>query len=238
MKLVNISLKKNVQYNDHLHPAIWDKNEKLKAEVRKKLIEIGEKFVEMMEIDDSAVEDYLLVGSAANYNWNRYSDIDLHILMDFKKVAECCDDELVEEFLMGKKAIWNSTYDIEIEGLKVEVGPQDLIVKLKSDGVYSLLENDWVNKPKKKEPELDEAAFDKKVKEMVAKIEKVLVPSATSAEIEKVRDEIKAMRKTSLGPSGNEFSTNNLVFKALRNQGLIDKLKNLEHEKTSEELSL
>lgn len=238
MKLTNISLKKNVKYNDHLHPKLWDAKEKLKPEVRKKLIEIAEKFVEVMEVPPAAVEDYLIVGSAVNFNWNQYSDIDLHILMDFKKVAECCDDELVEEYLMAKKAIWNSTYDIEIDGLKVEVGPQDIIVKLKSDGVYSLLENDWVSKPKQKEPELDEPAFDAKVKEMVAKIEKVLKPSATSADIEKVRDEIKAMRKTSLGPSGNEFSTNNLVFKALRNQGLIDKLKKLEAEKTSDELSL
>lgn len=238
MKLADISLAKNVKFNDRLHPKVWDENDKMRPQVRAKLIEIAEKFVEYMEIDESAVEDYLMVGSAANYNWNQYSDIDLHILMDFKKVAETCNDELVEEFLMGKKALWNQTYDIEIEGLKVEVGPQDVIVELISAGVYSLLENDWVSKPEKHSPEIDQKAFDDKVKEMVTKIGKVLKPNASSEEIEKVREEIKAMRKTSLGKGSNEFSVNNLVFKALRNQGLVDKLKELNIDKTSEELSL
>lgn len=238
MKLADISLSKNVQYNDHLHPKVWGKNDKLLPDVRKKLIEIAEAFVEFMDVPASVVEDYLVVGSGANYNWNQYSDIDLHILMDFKKVAECCDGELVEEFLMNKKALWVATYDIEVNGLAVEVGPQDLVVELNSAAVYSIMENEWVKKPVIDEPELDKKAFDKKVKEMVAKVEKVLNKQASSDEIAAVRDEIKKMRKASLSKGNNEFSTNNLVYKALRNQGLVDKLKELQDEKYSEELSL
>lgn len=236
MKLADIALAKNVQYNDKLNPKVWDDKDKLRPQIRSKLVEIAEKFIEFLEIDESAVEDYLVVGSIANYNWNQYSDIDLHILMDFKKVGESCNDEIVEEWLMAKRAVWIEKYDISIEGLKVEVGPQDITIVLESAGVYSVLEDDWKQKPKHKEPELDEPAYDKKLKEMLAKIKKVLVKGATSDEINKVREEVKDMRKASL--KGGEFATNNLVFKALRNQGFIEKLQALQDETISDELSL
>lgn len=240
MKLANISLKKNVKYNDHLHPKVWSKDQKLKPEIRSKLVEIAEAFVEFLEIDAAAVEDYLVVGSIANYNWNEYSDIDLHILMDFKKAGESCNAEITEEWLMAKRALWLERYDISVDGLKVEVGPQDTAVELNSAAVYSVLENRWVKKPKQEEPEIDEKAYDKKLKEILAKIQKVLSKDCTSDDLSALQDEIKDMRQQSLDlkKGGTEFSTNNLVYKTLRNQGYIDKIKDLKVDKISAELSL
>ena len=240
MKLENISLKKNVKYNDHLHPKVWDDNDKLRPEIRKKLVEIAESFVEFLEIDASTVEDYLLVGSVANYNWNKYSDIDLHVLIDFKKAGDSCNAEITEDWLLAKKALWVERFDIKVDGLPVEVGPQDITVKLTSSAVYSILESKWIKKPVKKTPELDEGGYDKKLKQMLAKIDKVLRKDASSAEISDLRQEIKDMRQASLNlkDGGTEFSNNNLVYKTLRNQGLVDKLKELQDEKQSEELSL
>lgn len=240
MKLADISLKKNVKYNENLHPKVWGNGDKLKPEVRKKLIEIAEAFVEFLEVDASTVEDYLVVGSIANYNWNEYSDIDLHILMDFEKAGDSCNEVITEEWLMAKKALWIERFDIEVDGLPVEVGPQDIAVKLNSAAVYSILENEWVKKPVRKEPELDEKSYDKKLKEMLTKIDKVLKKDATSDEIADLRQEMRDMRQASLNlkKGGTEFSTNNLVYKTLRNQGLVDKLKSLQDDKMSKELSL
>jgi hypothetical protein len=240
MKLANISLNQNVKYNDTLNPKVWDNSQQLKPEVRKKLIEIAEAFVEFLEIPASTVEDYLVVGSSANYNWNKYSDIDLHILIDFQKAGDTCNMEITEEWLMAKKALWMERLDIEVDGMPVEVGPQDINVKLNSSAVYSVLENQWIKKPVRKEPKLDEKAYDKKLAEMIAKIDKVMTKKASSKEISDLRQELKDMRQASLNlkAGGTEFSTNNLVYKTLRNQGLIDKLKNLQHEKQSKELSL
>ncbi len=240
MKLADISLSKNVKFNDKLNPTIWNPDNTMKKDVRKKLSEIGEAFMEYMELDLSLVEDYLVVGSMANYNWNQYSDIDLHILMDFQKVGESCNEELVEEYLMSKRAMWILKHDITIHGIQVEVGPQDTTVKLNSAAVFSVLENKWLKMPKKEEPKIDEDSYDKKLKSMVGKIDKVLSGEYTADELEKLQDEISAMRQSSLdlGKGGTEFSVNNLVFKTLRNQGLIDKIKELKVEKRSEELSL
>jgi hypothetical protein len=239
MKLANLSLNHNVKYNDHLNPTVWDDKQRLRPAVRKKLVEIAEKFVEFLEIDASAVEDYHLVGSIANYNWNKYSDMDLHVLIDYIKVGDTCDGEIVEDWLMAKRALWIEKYDIEVEGITVEVGPQDIATELNSSAVYSVLENAWVKLPKKETPALDEKAYDKKLAEMVKKINAVISKDASSEEIKALREEIKAMRQASLDlKSGKtEFSVNNLVFKALRNQGYLEKIKDLEEEKTSEELS-
>lgn len=240
MKLSNISLKKNVKYHDHLHPKVWTADQKLKPEVRKKLVEIAEAFVEFLEVDASTVEDYLVVGSIANYNWNDYSDVDLHILMDYKKAGETCSEEITEEWLMAKRALWIERYDITIDGLNVEVGPQDVASELNSSAVFSILENRWLKKPKMEEPKIDEKAYDAKLKEMLGKINKVLSKDATSDELEKLQEEIRTMRQQSLNmkTGGTEFSVNNLVFKTLRNQGYIDRIKEMKVDKKSEELSL
>ena len=42
------------------------------------------------------IEDLRLTGSLANYNWSEYSDVDLHLVVDFEKIDE--DIELVKAF--------------------------------------------------------------------------------------------------------------------------------------------
>lgn len=240
MKLEDISLKGNVKYNTKLHPKVWDSKDKLLPDVRKKLVEIGESFVEFLEIDASTVEDYLVVGSIANYNWSKFSDIDLHILMDFEKAGETCSEEITEEWLWAKRSVWMERYDINVVGLKVEVGPQDTNAKLASAAVYSVLENRWIKKPALKEPKIDEKKYDKLLKDTLAKIDKVVKKKATSDEIQELRDTLKDMRMGSLDPKNKaaEYAVGNLVFKTLRNQGVLDKLEALEIDKKSKELSL
>lgn len=240
MKLADIALNKNVKYNEHLHPKIWDANNKLKSEVRSKLVEIAESYIEFLEISKSTVEDYLVVGSAANYNWNEYSDIDLHIVIDFEKAGESCNAEITEEWLMAKRALWIERYDITINGLQVEVGPQDVNVDLTSEAVYSVLENKWLKKPKLNPPKLDEPSYDKKLKQMLDKANALISGKASSDEIDTFLDSLRDMRQSSLDKTngGTEFSTNNLVYKTLRNQGILDKLKELRIDRKSEELSL
>lgn len=236
MKLANLSLQKNVKYNNTLHPKIWD-GERLKRDVRKKLIEIAESFVEFIGVKPSVVEDYIIVGSSANYNWNEYSDIDLHVVMDFSAVAETCNDEIVEEYLRDKRELWLKRFDIDIDGVKVEVSPQDINAELESSAVYSVLENRWIKKPKVNEPDINQEAYEKKLKDILERVSNLLKNKPKSEDIDNLLDEIKKMRRSSLA-SGGEFAVNNLVFKTLRNQGVIEKLSKMRDDKKSEELSL
>ena len=55
--------------------------------------------------------------------------------------------------------------------------------------------------------------------------------------IDKYLDDLHALRIQGLTTSG-EYSYENLVFKAIRDRGYLDNLKQLKHELISKELSL
>ena len=50
---------------------------KLKPEVKEKLNEIAEAFIEYAEIPKEGIKDIVITGSTANYNYTPYSDLDL-----------------------------------------------------------------------------------------------------------------------------------------------------------------
>jgi predicted nucleotidyltransferase len=59
-------------------------------------MDIVDEFIERLDLD-ADMKDIIVTGSLANYNWSRFSDIDLHILIDFKEVND--NEELVKRFL-------------------------------------------------------------------------------------------------------------------------------------------
>jgi hypothetical protein len=85
---------------DDLNPKIWDKNQKLRPEIRKNLLKIADDYIESLEIENLDIDDVTFTGSLANYNWSQYSDVDLHILIDYKEIP--VDETLVQDFLKSK----------------------------------------------------------------------------------------------------------------------------------------
>ena len=90
--------------NDSLEPKVWSNNS-LIPEVSSKLIDVARKFFEDLGLENAELEDITFTGSLANYNWTRYSDIDLHMLVDFSKIDD--NIELVREFFNAKTSLWN-----------------------------------------------------------------------------------------------------------------------------------
>ena len=68
---------------DTLNSKVWTEDKKLKPEVRTQLLKIADDFFESLEVGDLEIDDIILTGSLSNYNWSKYSDVDLHILVDF-----------------------------------------------------------------------------------------------------------------------------------------------------------
>jgi len=81
---------------DELNPKIWDKEQNMKSDVRKTLLKIADDYFESLEIPGVDIEDVTMTGSLANYNWSKYSDIDLHILIDYEEMP--MDETLIEDF--------------------------------------------------------------------------------------------------------------------------------------------
>jgi len=206
-------------YNDTLNPNIWD-NLKLKPEIKEKLLQIGKDFYADTETD-APLKDVLFVGSLANYNWSDTSDFDVHVVIDFKDVDE--NVELVEKLVNALKSKWNDEHDIHLKGHNVEVYIQDVTKENRSTGVYSLMQDKWLSEPQKENIEIDKEKIQEKYNDFVRKINSAL----KAQDIDKLKSIIKDvydMRQAGLDKSG-ELSTENLVFKILRNRNYIEKQK-------------
>jgi hypothetical protein len=215
--------KTTLQYHKELNPLFW-KNDKLKSEVRKKLVEIGKFWAEFSLIPKSAIKDILLTGGNANYNYTKFSDLDVHILINKKDIAEC-EAEIIDDFLRDKKALWSLKHDVKVYGFPVELYAQDIDEKTSpNQGVFSLLNNKWLKKPVFEKVNLQDPSFYKKVRSYMHQIDDLINDKTDNLQIlEDMKEKIKKMRTAGV-QKGGEFSLENLVFKELRNKGYLDKL--------------
>ena len=224
----------------HLNPKFWDDGH-LDTRIRLKLLDIADDFFESLGVDWVEPEDVIITGSIANYNWNKkYSDIDLHILIDYEDVDERTD--FVREYFTLKKNAWNEKHkNLKIFGFPVEVYVQDSNETHASSGVYSIDRDEWVTEPDINK--IRSGKVNKKhVREMVStymnKIDCLIdiykKHKDDEYEMKKVAkdaaemfDEIKKLRKDDLEKYGREMCDGNIIFKALRRSDYIGKLLKL-----------
>jgi len=208
------------------------------TDVRKKLLQIADKFMDSLDVD-FFIHDIILTGSLANYGWSEYSDIDLHILIDFKETDY--DINLVKEFFDAKKDIWNNTHNIKIKNYDVEIYVQDVDEKHVSSGVYSILHNKWLIEPERTNPNIDDSLILKKGEEFVKQIDKLESDLDDGKDVyeglRKVKHKLKKLRQSGL-ERGGEYSYENLTFKLLRRNGYIKKLMDLKNRTIDKKLSI
>ena len=217
-----------VTVNRRLNPKLWHDG-KLDLEVSAKLQDIAEAFEKFIGIE-LAVTDYTITGSNANYTWTAHSDLDLHLIV--KGTVTDAERELYN----AKKALWAEQHTITVKGLPVECYVQGEQEEHHSTGVYSLVKDAWLVEPKKIKPQIDDSAVERKKDSMIHDIETALL-SKELERIRRVKERITEMRKAGLERAG-EWSVENLVFKILRNLGLIDTITEKIRELEDSELSL
>ena len=205
-----------------LQEDLWQ-DDTLNSEVKDALMAIVEEFKEFLALESIIIEDIQLTGSLANYNYTNFSDIDLHLLIDFSKVDE--NDDLVQEYFKSKKNLWNNRHNIRIKGFEVEIYPQNVDEMHHSTGVYSILEDKWVKTPKKSHLEVCHSCVNNKVDEFKRKIDEIPGSEDPLELISTLKEKIWGMRKAGLEDKG-EFSTENLAFKVLRRAGYLAKMDN------------
>lgn len=216
-----------------LNPLFWDEKSvppKLKAKVRSQLLEIAADFIKGIDAHGFKTVDIVLTGSSANYNWSETSDLDLHILTDFKSYGD--DHDLISEYFYDLCLVWNTSHNIQFFGHDVEIYIQDTAEKfVQQAGAYSLTKEKWLKKPvQAPEPDMTAAikkaaVFTKQTNKLAAMVRRGQFKEALP-EIQKVRDRISTLRRTGLTREG-EFAPENLAFKLLRRNGSLDTLKNI-----------
>lgn len=218
-----------------LNGKIWLKGGKLKPEVRTKMIQIAKKFYEYLGLE-YPIADIVFTGSLANYNWTSHSDADIHIRFDLNGEEE---DELLSEFIFAKKDLWSQKHDIKLYGFPVELFAKNEEAEHESKAIYSLVKDEWLKKPSKKNVNIDAEGIKEKAAALMNKIDDIekMTGDKKVSEAEKVKDKIKKMRSSSL-EQGGEYSTENLVFKTLRNNGYLEKINNIKTQAFDKEMSL
>lgn len=209
---------------------------KLNSKVRLRLMDIADDFIKFLNIKWVHPIDIVFTGSMANFNWTKFSDVDIHIIINYRDVYD--NTEFVDEYFEMKKRIWSDEHDnLKIYGFPVELYVEDSNEVSFSSGVYSIEKNEWIKTPSKfNENKLNEKFIKKKSAEIINKIDLI------SSSIENTKDEyklrefskkakllfkkIKNKRKECLEIEG-EVGNWNIIYKLLRANGYLEKLWNI-----------
>jgi hypothetical protein len=230
LELDSYNLADAVKFNDHLNPRIWGKDEHLRPEVRERLLLIAEDFKETLGVKDLDLKDITVSGSNAAYTYTPNSDIDLHLVVDMP------ENPVYRELFDAKKFQYNETHNIKIGGFDVELYVQAADQPHYSQGIYSVLRNEWIQVPRRVKSTVDDASTRNKFETIGHQIE-AAVKSGESKQLERIAAKVKKMRQTGLEQHG-EFGPENLAFKMLRSQGVLQKLHDARADARSRELSL
>ena len=215
---------------DSLNSDIWDSDDKINGYIMDTLVSIAEYYWESLDLDIPII-DITMTGSLANYNWSKFSDVDLHIIFNLDNFGEHKD--LIKELLDNKTRTWNVQHDITINDFDVEIYLQPEDQPHHSTGVYSLLNNEWIKKPEKMVVNIDKANVRKKYNKLISHIDDIEKDLDTKKDyediinrVESIKEKIKNMRKSGL-ENGGQFSIENIVFKLLRRNEIMSKLNDL-----------
>lgn len=233
-----------IEKHNELNQKIFD-GDKLKPEVRAKAEEVVNEFLRILAEDEVklVVRDVILTGSNASYNYTKDSDIDLHILA---KTVDLNDpDKLYPKIYNCYRRLFESKFNISFYGVPVEVYVETEDNPVVSNGIYSVMFDKWVKYPEPGYvPEVDQAKIDAEAKPWIARAKALIkkvddnMPDGEEA-IDLFLSDIYEMRQRGIYEAeGGEFSTENLVFKEVRNAGLLDRIKELKNKVIEKKLTL
>ena len=223
---------KSFKVQDELNPKFWIDG-KLNSRVRLKLLDLADEFYDSLNIKWVKPKDIVLTGSIANYNWSRYSDVDVHILVDYKDVWKKTD--FVQDYFDSKKQLWCDEHKgLKIYGFPVEIYVEDSNADNPSSGIYSLEKNEWVREPDDFQDAKINEEYVKRVSaryiteieetdELLSKEKDSHKLEVLSRKMKKLFDKLHRQRKESLEKHG-EMGTYNIVWKVLRRSGYLDRI--------------
>lgn len=231
------SLSLSLQYHDELNPKLWE-GETLRPDVRNKLLEIAEKWRDYANVPKQSIHDIVITGGNSNFNYSPNSDIDVHFLIDTDMIP-IKDPIILQDYMKSKKDLWAANHNIYVKGYAVELYAQNVNEHIPAQqGVYSLQNNKWVVEPENLHLDWKhDFGLKAKVHEQMRKIDSVIDHNESIEQAKAVRDHITKLRGESIQRAG-EFSIPNLVFKALRNNGYLDKITKYIRDREDKQLSL
>jgi hypothetical protein len=158
--------------------------------------------------------------------------VDLHLVVNVPVGRQ----EFMRKYFDAKKNLFNEQHDITVNDQPVELYVQFSDQPHTSAGIYSIRQNRWIQKPRPVRANINHTEVQHKLIQYI-KLIKSAIDGGTSADLERASTEIRDLRKSGLAATG-EWGTDNLVFKILRNHGILDQLTKLKTHRQDQELSL
>lgn len=229
-----------------LSPILWDNNRDIRPELLPKLMVLAKSYIEFCDIPEGVtIRDITLTGSLSGFNYTKYSDLDIHVIIDYSDIK--ASEELITNYFMMKKNMWTDEFDLKFFNYPIEMYVQDLAqYRAGTSAQYSIVNQEWVHDPEKPEDDIDETTIVKKSKDIMLQVTELedevyndIDFDAEDAleEIKVLKDKIKTMRVAAIKQSG-DFGTGNLVFKVLRNSGFLQRITDLKKFITEKNLSI
>ena len=218
-ELEDYRLSDAVKFHKQLNPKLWGSDENLLPEVREKLLAIAADFKEFLGLN-LEVKDITISGSNAAYTYSDHSDIDLHLVADLPRADA---NELYRELFDAKKYQYNDQHNFTIGGYPVELYVQNINEEPKSQGIYSVLNNDWISVPKRRRPDVDDISVKSKYEDLGNRID-TAIKSGDVKQLDALGKKVREFRQAGLDQTG-EFGPENLAFKVLRSNGTLDRLR-------------
>lgn len=212
-----------LQYHSKLNPVIWD-GRKLRPNIKQQLLRHADRFAKHTGISLTAAKDVIITGSNCNYNYTKHSDLDVHIIIDTQKS---------ESELYQARTSWAvKNKNLTLTGVRVPYPIEFYVENARlrhsrpsGQGVYSLKEDKWMIEPKRLDNVslLTDPRVLMKVKHELDYVKNYLLTKGTKQDIIHYKEKMWKRRDAGLHKAG-EFSIENMIYKDLRNRGLIDKL--------------
>lgn len=223
---------KPFKVKDKLNPDFFDEEGKLDSQIRMRLLDIADDFVKSLEVKWVKPSDIVLTGSIANYNWSKYSDVDIHIIYNFKDVYDKTD--FIKDYFNSKRDIWNEAHEgLTIKDFPVEISVEDSNNPANSTGVYSLEKNKWVKEPEDmNDSKLNMDYIKDFCAKQMTKFDELFDQidnetdrkklEALSNKVEALYTKLKNMRGEALKSKEKEMATGNIIWKVIKHQGYIE----------------
>ena len=220
--------------NDYLENHIWNGDGSLDLSVRRALLDISDDFWESCNIRWVKPKTVLLTGSICNFNWSEFSDVDVHLVVDFSEIHE--NKEFVQEYFDDKKNDWNNTHEnLNVYGFPVEMYVEDIDAETASSAIYDLWENKWLKKPKEGNIEpikLNKYGIKQVASDLMTQVDDLcdmFEKEHDKHKLEEIHDEADRISKLfkdirKVGLKKGESGSGNIVYKVARRMGYLDKL--------------
>lgn len=142
--------KKLVTQRKQLMPFLFNGQEKIHPEIRERLLQkINLSLIFPLKFfSDIKIKDVWIVGSAASYYYDDYSDIDVKVIISNDNSPYLSDTPVaIQKFGTAVNRAYNTEILIDDKYIDVKIGSYQVLCDGSIWGKYSLLYDKWLDKP-------------------------------------------------------------------------------------------